>query len=118
MQVTLKIVILMAVFCPLVIKAIPRRPINSDFVNGQWARIGKRSQQMDINKNNEKAIEIFVSNSLENFCSKKAFNFQDQDDFETYFDIYMSCIKVNNKSFKNIIDSFGNDNVLNYHDFE
>lgn len=86
MLVILKCLIVLCILCPISIKAFPRRPINSDFVNGQWARIGKRNQQKDINiyMHKNKITENQVSNIMENFCSKKAILSQNDDDLETY----------------------------------
>lgn len=85
MLINFKFIIFFGLICPQFIKSVPRRPINSDFVNGQWARIGKRNQPMDFYMARNKKTENFVTNSLENYCSKKAIFSQHDDDFETYF---------------------------------
>lgn len=89
-----KYLILFGAICPIIIKAVPRLPINSDFLNGQWARIGKRNQQTDAYTIKDKILQSFVSDSLENFCSEKAYQSKDQANFEIYFESNYFIVKL------------------------
>ncbi|CAF0722609.1 unnamed protein product [Brachionus calyciflorus] len=86
---TLFKLIVIALICGQFISANKvRPPLNSDFVNGPWARIGKRSQYnnnecnyfTNFNYSNEKMIRLYIQCLINNLDATESSESNEKND--------------------------------------